>query len=201
TFSEVMDAVINSIGGWYAFDATGVLRMGRLEAPSGSPVCTLGDEDILGTFERRPARDGDIPCWSYTVRHSRLWTVQGSDLAGGVSAARRAILANEYRAEVATDAAVKTQYLLAAEEVDDTLLTDASAAATEAARLLALHKVRRDFFDVTVPAQVLTENGLELMDVIEVVNARFGLSSGRLFRLLGINYELAGDRVTLTLWG
>jgi hypothetical protein len=174
--------------------------MGRLEAPGGPPVCDLQDLDVLD-IERRPARDGDLPAWSYTVRHSRLWAVQGSDLAAGVGAARRAYLASEYRAERAEDATVKVQRLLAAEETADTLLTSAADAAAEASRRLALFKARRDFFDVTVPADLLATPGLRIGAVVKLTNLRFGLSAGRLFLVLGLKLELARNRATLTLWG
>ncbi|MDQ0462639.1 hypothetical protein QO010_000387 [Caulobacter ginsengisoli] len=200
TFASAMDRVAGSVGAYYGFDPAGLLRMARLTAPSGLPVYDFQDLDILD-IERRPARDGDLPAWSYTVRHSKLWAVQGSDLAGGVAPARRAVLASEYRAEKAEDPAVKTQYLLAAEETTDTLLTSAADAAVEAARRLALFKVHRDFFDVTVPVALLATPGLRVGAVVQLSNARFGLAGGRLFVVLGVKPELARNRATLTLWG
>ncbi len=200
TFASAMDQVAGSIGAYYGFDPSGLLRMGRLVAPGGLPVLSLDDADLLD-IERRPARDGDLPTWSYTVRHSKLWSVQGSDLASGVSPARRGYLASEFRAEKAEDPAVKAQHLLAAEEIADSLLTTAADAAAEAARRLALFKVHRDFFDVTVPAGLLATPDLRIGTVVRLSNPRFGLSAGRLFVLLGLKPELARNRATLTLWG
>jgi hypothetical protein len=200
TFASAMDGVAGSVGAFYGFDPTGMLRMGRLAAPSGPPALSLEDYEVLD-IERRPARDGDLPAWSYTVRHSKLWTVQNSDLAAAVTPARRAALASEYRAEKAEDAAVKIQHLLAAEETADTLLTSAADAAAEAARRLALYKVHRDFFDVTIPAALLATPGLRIGAVVQLTNPRFGLAAGRLFVLLGVKPELARNRATLTLWG
>lgn len=201
TFAKAMDEVAASVGGYYAFDPTGVLRMGRLTAPTGAPVLEIEEYDVFEPFERRPARDGDLPAWSYTIRHSKVWSVQTSDLAGSVTAARRAFVGAEYRAQRAEDPTVKDQFLLAAEETVDTLLTEAADAADESERRLALHKVRRDFFDVLVVADLLTESGAKLMDVVQLTHSRFGLSGGRLFRLLGIRLDLARNRATLTLWG
>jgi hypothetical protein len=200
TFASAMDQVAGSVGAFYGFDPTGLLRMARLVAPSGLPAYGFEDLDILD-IERRPARDGDLPAWSCTIRHSRLWTVQGSDLASIVSPARRAVLASEYRAEKAEDAAVKIQHPLAAEETADTLLTSAADAAAEAIRRLALFKVHRDFFDVTVPIALLAPAGLRVGSVVQLTNDRFGLSAGRLFIVLGVKPELARNRATLTLWG
>jgi len=200
TFQQAMDQIAASVGAFYGFDGAGVLRMGRLAAPSGTAVTTLEDFHILN-IERRVLRDVSIPIWSATVNHTRLGVAQPNDLAGAVTAATRAYLASEYRAEVATDAAIKTQFLLAPDMTVDTLLTSASDAATEAARLLALFKVRRDALDVTVRSDVVASNALKLMDVITVKSARFGLSAGKDFRVLGIRTELSKSRAVLTVWG
>lgn len=201
TAASVMDDLAASVAAYYAFDRPGDLRMGRLVAPAGSPVATIHDYEILN-IERRPPRDNGRPVWSVTVSHSKIWTVQGNDLAGGVAADRRAYLALERRAETATDPSVKTQFLLAGEMTVETLLTSSADAATEAARLLAIHKVRRDVFDVTVPAEFLGENpNLKLMDVVRVQHGRFGLAAGRDLVWLGLRSELASNRLTLTVWG
>lgn len=199
TFARAMDLIAGSVGAYYGFDPTGVLRMARLTAPSGTPVYTLQEYETIEPFERRPARDGDIPAWSFTVRHSKLWAVQASDIAAAVSAARRAFLTQEYRDELASDASVQTQYLLATQEVQETLLTSSADATAEATRLLNLHKVRRDFFDLDAPASVLAS--MSIMSTVALQNSRFGMSAGRSFRLLGARLNLARDRVTLTVWG
>lgn len=201
TAQSAMDQIAASIGAWYGFDGTGVLRMGVLTEPAGAPVVTLHDYDIGADVERRPARDNGIPAWRATVRHTRLWTVQPSDLAGAVTADRRAYLADAYRSEAVPDVSIKTQWLLASEIEVDSLLTSAASAATEAGRQLALQKIRRDIFDVPVDLSILSENGLKFMDVIGLQIGRFGLDAGRLFRLIGTRIELLKNRAILTVWG
>lgn len=201
TFAAAMDGIANSIGAWYGFDPAGVLRMGRLAAPGGTPAITLRDYDTHDGIERRPLKDGAVPVWRTVCRHTRNWTVQASDLAGAVTAARRAALAEEWRAANSDDAAIKTQWLLAGEMERDTLLVSASDAATEAARLLALYKVRRDLYDVPVTLDILTGNSLKLMDVVGLDMARFGMGGGKPFRLIGIRVELDNHRAILSLWG
>lgn len=201
TFREAMDSIAESVGAWYGFDSAGVLRMGQLTAPSGTPVLTLYDYDTHDGIERRPLKDNAVPIWRAVCRHTRNWTVQASDLAGSVADARRAWLTEHSRAANSDDTAIKTQWLLAGELERDTLLTSTSDAATEAARLLALHKVRRDLFDVPVTLDILTANSIRLMDVVELELARFGMDSGKLFRVIGIRVELDKHRVILSLWG
>lgn len=198
---EAMDKIAASIGAFYAFDSTGLLRMGRLSAPSGTAVVSIGPDDYKKGIARRAPRDNGMPVWRAVLRYSRLWTVQPSDIAGAVAADRRAYLAAETRTEIASDAAVKTQWLLAVEAEFETLLTSSSDAATEVARLLALYKVRRDIFDVPVRIDIVSKNGLRLMDVVELRCARFGMSSGRLFRIIGIRIELGNKQAILSLWG
>lgn len=201
TFARAMDAVAASVGAWYGFDGAGVLRMGRLAAPTGAPALTLYEGDYLDGLERRPPRDNGRPVWSVTVNHSKIWAVQESGLLGSVSAERRGYLQQQYRAANAQDAAIKTQWKMAETLEVDTVLTSAAAAEAEAARLLALHKVRRDIFDVPVPLELFAAAGLRLMDVVAVQGTRFGMQAGRSFRLIGIGLNTADNTATLTLWG
>ncbi|MYM34943.1 hypothetical protein GTP38_11405 [Duganella sp. FT94W] len=200
TFASAMDQLAASIGAWYGFDGTGVLRMGRLSSPSGTPMLTLSDYDVLEGFERRPPRDNGTPVWSVTANHTKIWTVQTSGLAGA-AAARVGFVARERRSAVAADAAVKTQWKLAGTIELDTLLTTESDAAAEAGRQLALYKARRDLFDVPVDIGVLTGTPARIGDAIALVHPRFGMSGGRTLRLIGIAYNLAANTATLSLWG
>jgi len=201
TFASVMDQIAASVGGFYLFDPAGSLRMGRLNAPVGVPVLAIAEYDVAEPFERRPARDGDVPIWRVTIRHSRVYTVQTSDIAGAVTTARRALVAQEYRAQVAENPAVKTQYLLAGEEAFDTLLVSEADAANEAARRLALRGVRRNFYDLGVPASLIAGAGLKLSDLVTVTYPRLGLAAGPTLVLLGIEHDYSRNRATLTLWG
>lgn len=201
TFQQASDMIAASAGAYYGFDGTGTLRMGVLTAPTGTPAVTLQIFDIGAGIERKPPNDHGVPVYRVTVNHSRIWQVQTSDLAGSVTAAVRAYLAEQYRSVKSEDASIKTQWLLALEYVVSGLLTSSADADTEADRLLALFAVRRDIFDVPVDLSILTENALKMMDVIELLVSRFGMDGGKLFRLIGIRIELARNRAILTVWG
>lgn len=198
---EAMDQVAASVGAFYGFDGSGVLRMGRLTAPAGAPVATLDPWTYKRGISRRAPRDAGVPAWRVLLKHSKIWNTQPTDLAGAVTADRRAYLANEYRTEVASDAAIKTQWLMSGEAEVATLLTSAADASTEAARLLALYKARRDVFDVPVPMEFIAANNLNIMDLVSLVCPRFGMSAGRLFRVIGKRVELGKNQAILTLWG
>ena len=95
---------------------------------------------------------------------------------------------------------IKTQWLLAGEITQDTLLTNEADALTESARQLALYKVKRDLYEVVVDLSLFTGKSLKLLDVIEMSVPRFSLT-GKKFRLIGIRYEIEAESVRLTLWG
>lgn len=219
TALDAMDQVAASIGSGYGFDKTGVLRQWRLTPPSaddqnlwddvtsfdavvsidaltGLPQVTINGQQVM-SIERRPSRDNSIPAWRYTVNYSKNFTPQ-PDVAGSVSAERRAWVEQEFRSEITEDATIKDKHLMADELVSDSLLISAIAAAAESARRLGMYSVRRDIIDITVPLETLT---IEMMGNVRLTYDRFGCNDGKYFRLIGIRYELAANRVVLTMWG
>lgn len=205
SFSSVMDEIAGSIGAWYGFDSLGVLRMGRLLTPSGTPVITLQDYQIQDNIERNTPKDTSIPTYRVNVDHTKIYTIQTSDLAGAVSDATRALLATEYRTVKSEDLSILTQWKQSTPISYQTLLTSSSDASTEAARLLALYKVRRDVFSIPINLQDFSTgnsgNALQILDVVRVILPRFGMDSGRDFRLIGYNIDMQQETCILTLWG
>jgi hypothetical protein len=200
TFANAMDQVAASLGVYYGFDSLGVLRMGRLTAPTGMSKATLYGYDILDGIERRAPKDNGIPVCGATVNYAKNYTVQTSGLAGSASA-REPFVSEELRASNAADATIKTQWLLSDTMSVDTLLTAVADADAEAARLLALYKMRRDIFDIPVDLSFLTAADLWMLDLVAVTYPRYDLQTGRLFRIIGIAPNLSSNKVTLTIWG
>lgn len=200
TASDAMDAVAASIGAWYGFDSAGNLRMGQLQSPSGVSVASLTKSEII-SIARITARDETkgLPAWRVQLGYLKYWTVQGTDLAGAVTADRRALLAEQYRTSASEDAAVKTQYLMAPTVERNGLLVSSSAAATESARLLALLKVKRDTYDCTVRTSDIAS--LDIGKVITITHPRYGLSGGKQFVILGLRADFQANAVQLTIWG
>lgn len=200
SFQECMDEVLNSVGAYAGFDSTGVLRMGVLTAPSGTAVTVLEEFDLKGVPERRSPKDNGIPIYRSTINHTKIYTVQSSDVAGVVSTASRAYLEKEYRSVVSEDTSIKTQYLLAKESIQNTLLTTEANASTEATRRLALYKVKRDLYEVVVDLSLFTQYSLKLLDVVEMNVNRFSLPTKK-FRIIGYRLEIKDQSVRLSLWG
>lgn len=197
TILEALDELVNSIGAFYGFDRSGKFEVGLFTAPAAGPpaAAVFGPVEIL-EIEALPT---ELPVWRQRVGYERNWTVQTSDaLAGAVTEARKAFLAEEVRLAVAADDTVKTKFLLALDpEPWPTLLADQSAAQSEANRLLVLYGQRREMYRVTVKTQPYK---LELGDQVDLDYTRFGLAARR-FRVVGLEERADVNRVTMELWG
>lgn len=202
TTQSVLDQLSSSVGGWYGFDNTGTLRMGVLTAPSGTENFTVNEYDIYKSgMQRRAPKDNGIPIWQVLLNHTKIWTTQPSDLAGSVANDRRAYLSAQYRSTEAKDTNVKTQWKLAASMSVDTLLTVATDANTESTRLFNMYKVPRSLYDIPLDINTYGLYNAKLMDLVKVYHSRFGMASGKLFRLIGYRIELSKNRVILVVWG
>jgi hypothetical protein len=196
-----MDKVAQSIGAYFGFDALGVLRMGLFTAPTGSATLEIDINNIL-SIEHSRTNDTDkgIPAWRVNLTYQKNYSVQDFDLAGAVTAARRSVLSLPALTKSAEDTAIKTQYTLAPTIEKESLLVDATAAQNEATRLLNLYKTSRDLYTVTI-ALDLTSTLPDLNNIVNITMNRFGLNSGKLFKIIGIESDYSKNRATLTLWG
>jgi len=201
SFRDEMDRIAASVGAWWAFDASGVLRMGQLAAPSAIVDYSFIEADVLAGFESDVADGDGVPVWRVNVRHTKFYTAQTSDVAGSVSDERRGELAQEYRTFSAEDPSVKFQFLNARELTVDSLLSAEADAETVADMLLALHKVRRDLFHAPVKVDAFAGANTGLIRSVNLTHGRFGLSGGRNLIVLGFDLDLGRKRVAMKLWG
>ena len=54
---------------------------------------------------------------------------------------------------------------------------------------------------VTTPLSLSMLTTIDLGDVVQVKVPRFGLDAGKLYRVAGVRYEVAMNKITFTLWG
>lgn len=193
---EALDALVTSVGGFYTFSRGGLMQLGQLAAPSGSPVLELTDDDVvfrsLKIKRRLKARE--------TVRlgYERNWTPQPDGLAAGVSEANRARYAAEYLAKSYSDASVLTAHPGAVSpDLEPSLLVSGTDAATEAQRRQELYAAPRTIYEATCYTAPLH---LTLGDLVSLDHPRFGFAGGALARIVGISENLTTGRVTLDLW-
>lgn len=194
---DPLDQLAYSIGAFYGFNRAGSFNVGRFEVASGTPDLDLSSVEVnaieaLGVIP---------PAWRVKVGYRKNFTVQNeNDLAGIVATdtAQYDFATNAFRYRSTQDTAVQTKHLLAKELIFDTLLVEEADAATEASRLLTLLKEARRLFKVTAKTQPYNIN---LNDVVGLTLARFGMSSGTDFRVIGITENTLTNSAILEVWG
>jgi hypothetical protein len=89
--STALDEVFGSIGAWYGFDTTGVLRTGRFGDPAGTPAAELTKYEIA-SLDRLATQDEGrgVPAWKVNVNYDKNYTIQdAASLAGSVITNKR----------------------------------------------------------------------------------------------------------------
>lgn len=202
TIGDALDFVLGSVGAWWVADVSGVFSFGRLESPSGTPVNTFEDWEILALEIIGSNDDGEgLPCWRVSATYRPNYTEQDAgDLAGSVSSADVVTFGEAYLTSTpAEDATVLNKHAGAIELTFETGLAGKSDADAEASRQLAMRKVDRLFTAVTV--HVSRHGGVDLGDVFQIGLNRYGWAGAKLQRCIGLVHDLGASTVTLYGWG
>ena len=199
--AALIDEVANSIGAWWGVDRLGVFRMGRIVVPVGTPIATITPVEIL-SIDRTSTSDkgAGVPAWSVSVGYARVYS-PSEDLAGSVSAAEKARMAEAYRRSIATDAAVKTTHKYSPELVFDTQIVGAADASAEATRRLSMYKARRDMLQIRVRLEPELAASIDLGQIVTVQMPRYGMDAGKKYLLVGIRTDMRNNIFDLTVWG
>ncbi|MBR1198819.1 hypothetical protein JQ574_22745 [Bradyrhizobium sp. AUGA SZCCT0158] len=206
TVAAFIQNIMSGIGGWGGHKLDGTFEVRIFGAPTGTPVARFNRGDMLGgDIKREPLPSAyQPPRYRWRVPYQRNWTVQTSDLAGGVTAARRAFLAEQVRLAEATSATIQTDHPFAQDrDPVQSYFRSQSDAATEAARLIDLFKTTRAIYRATVPRKALRR---DVGDEIEITHPRFDLSQGRAMILVetAVNVVVADgviDSVEVAAYG
>lgn len=187
TIADVVADIMAGIGGWAGFRRDGRIELGIFMAPTGLPSARYDSTDILDIKREKLPASLSPPPWRWRVPYALNWTVQ-TDLAGGVSAARKAFVAVGDRLAEAQSLTVKNSRPLAQDpEPVRAYFAQQADAAAEAARRLAIYEVERALYRLTVPRGSLRRN---LGEVIYVAFDRFDLVNGRLMTVVELNENL-----------
>lgn len=199
---QVLDALANSAGAWWGVDRLGKFRMGQLVAPDvADSVGTITALEIIKIDRVRSAdHGGGVPAWQVELSYARMFTVQ-KDLAAAVPTALKSDRAEEWRAVLANDSSVKTQWPKAQEISFKTHLLTSADAATEAARRLALYKVRRDTLQARCKLSDAQAAAIDLGVTLTVELPRFDMTAGKAYLVTGIRTDMRQNTFDLTLWG
>lgn len=193
---DVIDDLITSVGGFWTFTRGGLLSLGRLDAPAGTPVLELIADDIEAESMSMVRRD--LPRASVRLGYAPNFAAQDADaLAGAVTEANRALYAAPYQVAKAVNA-VSSKHLLAANpDVVKTCLAAPADALTEATRRAALSATVRTTIRLTTFARAFA---LSLGAVVRVTHPRFGFAAGALAVVVGIRERVMDGRIELDLW-
>lgn len=203
-------ASVTTIYDWMIQDGGAGITM----APSNDPGIGVR---VGSTGEGKHAYDGKYttrqgvtmgqPVWRVLLDWGRNLTVQNLDSTqSSATADRIAYLAQDYRTVDVNSPTVKTQYVNAPEFVCQTLIVNATDAATEAAFQLALRSVPRYVVEIRVDPSI--GQAIDLMSVFTLATSttgRFGWSAGKQFLCIGL-IEVFGESktpnsITIVGWG
>ena len=199
--TTLLDEVANSIGAWWGVDRLGIFRMGRVVLPTATSVGTITGLEILSIDRTNTSDPGaGVPAWSVSVGYSRIYA-PSTDLAGSVSAAEKARMAEEYRRSIVTNPATKTINSYSPELVFDTQIVNEADATAEANRRLTLYGSRRDMLQLRVRLDANLSALIDLGQVITVQLPRYGLTAGKKFLITGIRTDMQNNIFDLTVWG
>jgi hypothetical protein len=195
TCAAVIDAIMDSTGAWWGYNRLGTFQVGRLDVPATTPVIEFSPGETL-SLQRRAAVS---PAWRVVLGYQRAWTVMtDTDLAAQASEVQRLFLRDEWRTVEVTDNATHIRSLLAEDLRFNALIETQTGAQTEAQRRLDLHRVQREVYVARFKAQPFI---LELGQTVRLFDARFRLSGGKNFVILGMTEDAASNEIELTLWG
>ena len=207
--AEVMDALLASIGGYWAFDRAGNLTVGRFDKPGPQAA------PVAGFVVSQPLRNDNVersapfqstdgtPAFRVVVAAVKNWTVQAqSTLASSLWLGNPTFVSwvgQEFRQMRAEDLTVLYTHPLACELDFTSYLANQADALTEAKRLLALYSGRLDRFKFTVKLDQAT--GVSIGAVVNLTVPRWGLNNGKNFMVVGITESHETGRVTLEVLG
>ena len=195
TILDVLDQLINTVGGFYGFNREGKFEVGQIILATGTAAAEFDASTIIEITRLAPA----VPNYQARVEYKHNYrTFSEAEFGDSVTTAQRDYLMRPALVAVSTDTAIQTPYPNSDPLIVPSLFSTSANAATEAARLLTLYKTQREIYRILVKSQPYT---LKLNDVVKVTFGRYNLASGKLFRLVGIVETAATNEIELELWG
>lgn len=197
SLASVLDALFQNIGGWWGPGRFGRFRCGRVTGASGASTAVFNTTNILSLSRLQLPATVDPPNYRRRVGYQRNWTVQTSDLAATVTAARRAFLAQDVRIQADFDSAVQIKHLLAIDPpVGGGLFMVDTDALAEAQRLLALWGADHMLIALVTKIAAYT---VEIGATVTVEYPRFSLDTGADGQVVGKRIDADLNQVTLTV--
>jgi hypothetical protein len=193
--TSTIDKLLTGIPALYSITIDGQLYIQELTTPSGTPILSLTDEQImdLPNFKQLP----DITKRVYLEYDKNYTTSTSKDLAG-VTQERLAWLKRGNRSISRKNDSVLTNYPMASDIGPlETVLNVRDDAGALADKLLSLYQVPHETMEIEIGLQSAQ---LDIGDVVQVTRDTFGQSSGQLYMVQGLSINFTDRASTLTLW-
>jgi hypothetical protein len=202
SLADVLDRLCGSVGAWWGFDRLSVFRVIELTPPSGVPVCTLSATEIIScTHSLTSDVDQGIPVSKIRVKYEQKRRLLTNEEVHPLSGTSSAALTREYsEAELSNNTVIDAYPNAGTLEKVTQITGHYSDIGVYAARLRDIYTARRYRYDLKMRATASVLATVDLGAVVNVVYPRFGMSSGRLFRVIGIEFDLAARMIDLVLW-
>jgi hypothetical protein len=199
TAASAIGRIMAGIGGWGGPRRHGKFEVRRFSAPSGTPCAIYNRTNIDDIKLDVLPSSISPPPYRVRVGYNRIFTPGQTDLAGSVTDAYRAYLAQEVRFASAEDLSIRDDFPPGHELLEDqTYFALEADALTEAERKLALYGEPRNLYIIKLADKLFVH---ELGDVISVqYDNRFDLNTAKLLRVVKTTEDDA-EGVTLTAFG
>ncbi len=201
TYLDVLDQFAATGPHYFGMTRADAWQYGALAAPGTTAVHVFTQHNARD-FRRSPPEGMHAPAWKITFSAGQIFPCATASSAG---AAMRDALSREgyYLRATYEDDAILDKHP-SAPTLDIVTLDQETSSAfgwqTVAARYEDLFMVERDWLTLTAPFDADTL-ALELHDTVEVRIPRFGLSSGKKFRVISIELRLRSREIAFGLWG
>lgn len=198
--ADVVANLMGGIGGWGGFRRQGKFEVGIVATPAALPVMRLDNAlgDIV-SISREALPDGIYPPpYRFRVAYARNWTVQ-DDLAGSVSADRKAFAAEAVRIAESASETVKTDHPNAQDpDVIQSYFAEEAAAQAEATRLLNLYRSSRGLYRIKTGVRGFR---LNLGETVVATYPRWDLTGGRNLLAVEISEDGENNQVEIVGFG
>lgn len=198
TVSDVFNAMLLSINGWYGTERTKLLRVGYIDNPAIQAIsATVTDNQTLDINQISLPQP---PRYSQTVNYRKNWTpMADADVSNVLNSTARAALISASQSVTLTSLATKLRERSAIIGATiDSLFKNRDDANTTLNRIMSLYQETRRQFRVIMPRAGYLVN---MQDCISLQNSRLGFPGGKNCIVLGIKDSGTSDQVEITVWG
>lgn len=196
TTADVLNRLMGAAAAWWSSTRDGLITAGIVAAPEDQAATFFLDEYRILMIEPEAP---PVPRWRQRVAYQPNWTPQTTDIASGVTDARKQFLAGPARIVTWFDSQIRIRHRNALDPAPLASLYDSSTDAQALADYLgSLFGPDRGVWRLTLKRYGYT---LDLGQIGRVTYPRLGLSGGRNVAIIGIREDADRDETTLRVWG